>query len=182
MSIEITISKINRELISAFALLDSWFDHHEKFLFEKTSDRWSPAEILEHVMLTNHHLLMLIEKGSERARNIALQNDLTEALKDYQLENPALEEVGNPEFFSWDRPLHMKPSGSKPLNEIRKELRAQLYRCLCQLDLLCQGEGIAYRIAMSVNGLGKLDVYQYIYFLTLHVKRHLVQLEKCENV
>jgi len=30
---------------------------------------------------------------------------------------------------------------------------------------------------MNVNGLGKLDVYQFIYFLALHVRRHLQQLE-----
>jgi hypothetical protein len=30
---------------------------------------------------------------------------------------------------------------------------------------------------MNVNALGKLDVYQYIYFLALHVRRHLQQLE-----
>jgi hypothetical protein len=34
---------------------------------------------------------------------------------------------------------------------------------------------------MSVNNLGKLDVYQYIYFLSLHAERHLQQLKKIEE-
>jgi hypothetical protein len=178
MSIEITISKINRELISAFAMLDSWFDRDEGILQNKNTGRWSIADTLEHVMLTNHYLLILIEKGSKKALRAALEKDLTAMLADYRLDSAALEQVGEPGVFHWHRPEHMEPSGTRPLAEVRAELRQQLYRCLCQLDLLCHGQGIAYRMTMSVNQLGKLDVYQYIYFLALHVKRHLSQMEK----
>lgn len=31
---------------------------------------------------------------------------------------------------------------------------------------------------MTVNGLGKLDVYEYLYFLAAHGKRHVAQLER----
>jgi hypothetical protein len=178
MSIEITISKINRELISAFAVLDSWFDRSETMLRQRSSIRWCPAEILEHVMLTNHYLLILIEKGSSRALKLAQEKDLTHEVKHYQLDSVALEAIGEPGAFAWERPGHMEPTGTMPLAEVRTVLRNQLYRCLCQLDLLCGGQGAAYRISMSVNGLGKLDMYQYIYFLALHVKRHLRQLDR----
>jgi hypothetical protein len=177
-NIEMTISKINRELISAFALLDSWFDHEERFLHLKTTDRWSPADILEHVMLTNHYLLILIEKGCDRAKAIANDTDLEEALQNYQFDVQGLEEIGKHKSFAWERPSHMEPTGTRTLGEIRKELRQQLYRCLCTLDSLCRGEGILHHTTMSVNRLGKLDVYQYIYFLALHAKRHITQLEK----
>jgi hypothetical protein len=30
---------------------------------------------------------------------------------------------------------------------------------------------------MSVDELGKIDVYHYIYFLAQHAKRHLMQME-----
>lgn len=180
MSIEITISKINRELISAFAVLDSWFDRSEALLRQRSSSRWCPAEILEHVMLTNHYLLILIEKGSSKALKLAGEIDLAHEVKQYQFDSGALEAIGEPGSFAWERPEHMEPTGSRPLAEVREALRNQLYRCLCQLDMLCKGQGIAYRISMSVNGLGKLDIYQYIYFLALHVKRHLRQLETFE--
>jgi hypothetical protein len=178
MSFEIIISKINRELISAFATLDSWFDRPVEMLHERSSSRWTPAEILEHVMLTNHYLLILIEKGSKRALARANDHDLSQALTGYSLETHALESIGKHGSFSWARPEHMEPTGSKSLEEIRKELRDQLYRCLYQLELLCEGQGVTYRLTMSVNGTGKLDVYQYIYFLALHAKRHITQLEK----
>jgi hypothetical protein len=178
MSLEITISKINSELISAFAVLDSWFDRNETLLRQRCSIRWCPAEILEHVMLTNHYLLILIEKGSSKALKLAGERDLTHEVRHYQLNNAGLEEIGDPESFAWERPPHMEPEGIRPLREVREELRNQLYRCLCQLDALCKGQGIAYRISMSVNRLGKLDMYQYIYFLALHARRHIRQLEK----
>lgn len=178
MSIEITISKINRELISAFAVLDGWFDRDEALLRNRSSIRWCPAEILEHVMLTNRYLLMLIEKGSSKALKLASEKDLTQEVKQYQFDSVALDAISEPDSFSWERPEHMEPTSTQSLTEVREELRNQLYRCLCLLEMLCQGQGIAYRITMSVNSLGKLDIYQYIYFLALHVKRHLRQLEK----
>ena len=33
---------------------------------------------------------------------------------------------------------------------------------------------------MTVNDLGKIDVYQYLYFLAQHAKRHVGQMEKVE--
>lgn len=179
MSIESTISKINKALISAFAQIDSWFDEPEFILRHRLSDdSWCPAEILEHIMLTNHFLLKLIDKGSKRAISISNERDTSRELTDYNLENSLLEQVGEPGWFSWKNPAHMQPNGSKPLAEIREELRNQLYRCLCHLELLRYGQGAVYQISMSVNGLGKLDMYQYIYFVALHAKRHIIQLEK----
>jgi len=46
------------------------------------------------------------------------------------------------------------------------------------LDELSAGQGTLYRVRMSVQNLGKIDLYQWIYFLVQHQKRHLVQLEK----
>jgi hypothetical protein len=179
MSFGIIISKVNNTLISSFAVLDGWFDQSNEFLYRKPiQDEWSPAEILEHVMLTNHFLLKLIDKGSRRALEIANETDFSSNLVDYQLEAPLLQEVGQSDAFTWNHPSHMTPTGLKPLGEVRKELREQLFRCLCHLELLANGEGTTHKITMSVNGIGKMDVYQYLYFLALHIKRHLTQLEK----
>ena len=167
-------------MISSFASLDSWFDRDEKFLSERPDERWSASQILEHVMLTNQYLLILIEKGTQRAKSIAKEKDFSDQLSQYAFETSALREVGIYKSFPWENPEHMEPKGVRPLREIRKELRGQLHQCLCILDSICNGEGVLYRITMTVNNLGKLDVYQYIYFLVLHVKRHITQLEKRE--
>ena len=50
--------------------------------------------------------------------------------------------------------------------------------CLSCLDQLKNGEGVLHKTTMSVNDLGKIDVYHYIVFLVQHAKRHLVQMDK----
>jgi hypothetical protein len=178
MKIHSTILKLNRELIGTFALLDSYFDRDEKYLLAPKATEWNIAQILEHVFLTNHYLLILIEKGAHRAKALAGENDLSSFINGYELENPALSEVGIHKSFEWENIAHMEPKGDRSLREIRSGLRDQLHSCLCILDSISRGEGVLYKMTMTVNNLGKLDVYQYIYFLTLHIKRHLGQLEK----
>src|SRR5688572_12175084 len=121
--IESIIYKINRELISTFAVLDSWFDRQEEFLRRRPSSGWSIAEILEHVMLTNHFLLLLLNKGGKKAIRKAAGIDLSKALEQYTFEHPLLEEVSNPFAFQWQRPEHMEPSGKLSMHEIRDKLR-----------------------------------------------------------
>jgi hypothetical protein len=47
--------------------------------------------------------------------------------------------------------------------------------------LLSNGEGALYKTTMSVNSLGKIDVYEYIYFLAQHGRRHIGQMEAMEK-
>ena len=42
------------------------------------------------------------------------------------------------------------------------------------------GEGLLYKTTMTVNELGKINVYEYIYFLSLHAQRHVTQMKKNE--
>lgn len=47
-----------------------------------------------------------------------------------------------------------------------------------QLGRLKNGEGLLYETTMTVNDLGKLNVYEYIYFLSKHAERHIRQMEE----
>ena len=59
---------LKRELIRTFAVMDEWFDkEHPLRCYKPSSGGWSVNEVLEHVMLTNHFLLILIEKGTVKA-------------------------------------------------------------------------------------------------------------------
>ena len=75
----------------------------------------------------------------------------------------------------------MEPNGEKTLLEVRQQLKEQLQQCLGYLDALKDGEGILYKTKMSVNDLGKIDVYEYIYFLAQHGQRHITEMTKNEN-
>ena len=72
----------------------------------------------------------------------------------------------------------MEPSGEKSLKSVKTLLNEQLERCLAHLKAMPNGEGILYKTTMSVNALGKIDVYEYIYFLAQHAERHITQMEK----
>jgi len=80
--------------------------------------------------------------------------------------------IGEHNSFKWNRPEHMEPKGVLSLSEIRSNLKRQMQECLSLLDRIPNGEGVLYKAMMSVNGLGRIDVYHYIYFLVQHINRH----------
>jgi len=182
MTVEKIIATIRNELIRSISGLDGWFDEDDQLMEHKpSSGEWNVRELLEHVMLTNRFLLILIEKGSAKALKQTFSGDMNQLLENYRLENASLLEVGLHKSFEWHRPEHMAPTGKIPMCDVREEIREQLNRCLIHLELLKNGEGLLYKTTMTVNAIGKLDVYQYIYFLALHVRRHLQQLESIKE-
>ncbi|GGJ21751.1 hypothetical protein GCM10008938_04970 [Deinococcus roseus] len=138
---------------------------------------WSIAQVLEHIGLTNHFLLILIDKAAEKARKNVNQLNLQVELQNIKFDLAGLEQVGTHGAFAWIRPEHMEPSGQADLATVRRTLHSQLQRCLTHLDQLPGGEGLLYTTTMTVNGLGRLNVYEYLYFLAMHARRHLFQLE-----
>lgn len=183
MTIENIIQNLKKDLIRTFAIADEWYDKHDELhRFKPFPDQWNVAEVLEHVSLTNQYLLALIEKGCDKAlRRHNAQEKFDDRINGYTLAIPALLEIGESGSFTWHRPEHHQPQGVKPLEELRFTMRDQLFRCLFVLECLPNGEGVLHQTTMSVNGIGKLDVYQYLYFLSLHVKRHLTQMQKLEH-
>ena len=43
---------------------------------------------------------------------------------------------------------------------------------------LKNGEGLLFKTTMTVDDLGKLNVYEYIYFLSKHAEQHIQQMEE----
>ncbi len=179
MEIREIISEIRECLVTTFEKIDLWFDKDEDMMqFKPLNNGWTIAQILEHIGLTNHFLLILIDKGANKALTNSAQLDLDEELKNYVFQRDKLTEVGLHQSFTWIRPAHMEPNGEKSSAEVRQQLKEQLKQCLAYLDMLKNGEGVLYKTTMSVNNLGKIDVYQYLYFLAQHGQRHLTQMVK----
>jgi len=183
MPLEHTLLNLKLELIRTFAVVDEWFDREHPLRFHHPfPGAWNVNEVLEHIMLTNHYLLVIIDNG--RAKALRKSQELSQPLTipdDYSLGSEAMLQVGDPAAFPWQRPDHHQPAGRIGPYEVRREIRNQLDKCLITLDYLANGEGILHHTTMTVNNLGKLDVYQYLYFLALHAQRHLRQMEKNEN-
>jgi hypothetical protein len=181
MTVDSILKTVEKEAISTFSLLDGWFDEEQAVLNYRPQTRtWTVHEILEHVMLTSHYLMILIDKGCQKAIKCSQDNQDFD-WEQYTLFSKELLEIGEHKSFPWERPEHMEPKGDVPIHDVRIALRQQLMKCLTHLDTLNNGEGVFYKTSMTVNNLGKLDVYQYIYFLALHAKRHLDQLNANKN-
>lgn len=182
MNIHSQINTIRNKLIESFSEIDKWLMIESDLVnYRPKNGSWTINEIIEHVSMTNYFLLILIEKGFRKA----LKNNnglvLDDELKSYQFLNQNLEEIGKHESFSWIRPEHMEPKGDISLFEIKSKLDFQLSQCLEYLGKMPNGEGVLYKTTMTVNTLGKIDVYQYIYFLAMHIQRHLEQIQKVDN-
>ena len=138
---------------------------------------WSAAEVAEHVALTNHHLLLLVEKIADRARTRAERGELpTEAVSPTG-DLARIAERG----FRWESPEHMVPRGSATPRELARTLRGQRRRCLAPLLAMREGEGALHAISMSVVG-AKLDLYQFLTVIALHLERHAAQMERALGV
>jgi hypothetical protein len=124
--------------------------------------------------------LILIRKGAKKAKANVHNLDLQQELINYTFRKEVLDKIGVHKSFVWIRPEHMEPSGNKDMDEIRKLLRIQLDECLDILNSLSEGQGLLYRTTMTVNNLGKINVYEYIYFLAKHIERHIEQMTKTE--
>lgn len=137
---------------------------------------WTIREILEHVALTSHFLLILIDKSAAKARR-KMANTPVKPSSGTMLSDPGrLDPIGNPLAFAWHRPDHMEPTGKPSLEQITDQFNDHLLRCLHHLDALDDGAGFLHTTTMTVAGLGRLNVYEYIDFLARHAERHLQQI------
>lgn len=183
MNIALFLHELKADLRATFALVDRWFDQPASLLTYLPDDQgWTIDEILNHLGLTNHYLLILIEKGATKGLANVQGRDLPMELACYQFPREKLAAIGALHAFPWSRPEHMEPrTHPRPQPVVRQQLHDQLTQLLTCLDQLAHGEGLLYQTTMSVNGLGKLNVYEYVYFLAQHARRHLTQMQHNET-
>ncbi len=175
------IQHVKMHLKFSFDQVGQWFEKDKTILNCKPSNGgWTAQQILEHIFLTNFYLLILIEKGSKKAMRNYLNLDLNLEIKNYSFNKDKFDKVGEYGAFEWVRPEHMEPKGELNLNQIRSLISQQYHQCLNYLELMGNGEGLLCKTTMTVNELGKINVYEYIYFLSLHAQRHLAQMKNNE--
>ena len=83
--------------------------------------------------------------------------------------------------FDWIRPEHKESTCRKDDEEIIDQLISQMNCCLSQLEALKSGEGLRCNTTMTVEGLGKINVYECIYFLSKNAERHISQMQENKN-
>ncbi len=171
------ILKIQKHIIEVHAALLEWFDASQSLKTYRPIDGgWTISEVLEHVELTSHFLLKLIEKSANKSMRKAETLPTNHLISSYDLSLDRINRIGIHKSFLWTRPEHMEPKGDKQELNVKKGLVYQLNSCLTWLQILDSGQGLLHQTTMSVDGLGKLNVYEYIYFLSKHAERHLQQM------
>jgi hypothetical protein len=178
MSNEQTIRVVRDTLCAVFAQVDAWFDQPEELRrFKPASAGWSVDQVLEHITLTNRFLMLTLGKWVDIAVQRARRGD---PIPSGESDLDRLLTIGERGSFLWVRPEHMEPTGVTSSAEVRAKLRRQLGECLIQLERLGGGVGALCRVTMTVNALGKIDLYQWLFFLAQHARRHLQQLAAIE--
>ena len=179
MKIKPYIQTIQIHLLQTHASLFDWFLADDKLKHYRPKDEgWTILEILEHVALTSHFLLKLIDKGTEKALRNFKDLSVSKEADEFDFDLTKIATIGQHKSFAWIRPEHMEPTGTKNEVEIKDKLITQINRCLNQLERLKNGEGLLHKTTMTVNNLGKLNVYEYVYFLSKHAERHIQQIEE----
>ena len=182
MEIDRLLTKLRTTLHETFTAVDVWFERPASLrAFVPKDQGWTIDEVLNHIGLTSHYLLILIEKGTAKALANSQGRSLAEEMAHYYFPHEKLAAIGTLRAFPWQRPEHMEPRAHpRPLPVVRQQMSEQLIQLLGCLEQLAHGEGLLYQTTMSVNELGKLNVYEYIYFLAQHAHRHLTQMQENE--
>jgi hypothetical protein len=150
------------------------FDQSANVLHYKPADGgWTVAEILEHITLTSHFLLIVADKGCAKA----IKRAQSKPIDDSESDLDKLDAIGQKGAFAWIRPAHMEPKGAA-LPEVLATMTLQEAKCADLLDNCSNGEGSLFKVNMSVNGLRRIDLYQWIYFIAQHANRHVSQMEE----
>jgi hypothetical protein len=157
MAYQNTIARIRNGLVETFTRIDSCFDLPiDNRQYHPSADVWSIDEILEHITLTNHYLMLTLRASCRKA----LRRAQTTNIPDGESDLDRIVKISNPDAFAWIRPEHMEPTYTKSSDEVRLIMRHQYHECLVLLNSVANGEGTLHKVRMSVQNLGKLDVYE----------------------
>ena len=173
-----TLHRVTTDLTLTFDQLDTFFLLPAALrAFHPAVGEWCIDEILEHITLTNHFLMITLKQSLDKVLKRAQTRPIPEGESDLD----RIVQISDPDAFTWIRPEHMEPTRTVSSDEVRATLHRQRDECLAILAQIQNGEGSLHQVRMSVQSLGKLDMYQWMYFLVQHAKRHVVEMERIKD-
>lgn len=178
MAYENTIRRIRLELDDTFDQLNTFFDLPANLRqFQPAENEWSIDEILEHITLTSHFLLITLKQSLIKVLRRAKEQPIPSG--ESRLNH--IVRISDPDAFDWVRPEHMEPTRQISSADVRLRMTEQHNTCAAILQQIENGEGALHCVNMSVQELGKLDMYEWLYFLIQHAQRHVVEMNRiCE--
>jgi hypothetical protein len=175
MAYEKTVQRVQQALVTTFDQLDTYFEVDADLRqVHPAENEWCIDEILEHITLTSHFLMITLKQSLDKV----LRRAETQAIMDGESDLTRIDRIGDPDAFAWIRPEHMEPTRAVSSEEVRHRMNAQKEEYLAILAQIQHGEGSLHQVRMSVQALGKLDMYEWMYFLIQHAYRHTVEIER----
>jgi len=137
----------------------------KQWSFKASPDRWSPAEIVEHLALTEDFLMGII-------KDRVLKSPASNEPRDLRaMDNKVLALIAD-RTFTAKAPEAVAPAGK--FASPQKALEALLERRARTLEFLKNTPDLRAHVADSP--LGKADAYQWLLFISAHTERHTKQL------
>ena len=139
-------------------------------------ESWTPAEVLEHLRLTEAGSAALLARRLQRAREAGLG-----AETDHRSRRAAPELSA----FVIDGPPRAAPDVVRPSGDVRAaDAEAGLRASRAALDAVMQeASGLALGDVKARHiGLGEIDFYQWLLFIAEHERRHLRQLNQLRDL
>lgn len=133
--------------------------------YKASPARWSPAEIVEHLALSEEFLMNLIQ---ERVMKAPTSNEP----RDLRATDDKVLGVVADRTFTAKAPEPVQPA--RKFDSPQKALEALLERRARTLEFLKNTPDLRAHVADSP--LGKMDAYQWLLFISAHTERHTKQL------
>ncbi len=160
MTYQQTIQHVRTELITTFKQLDVLFDLEQDIRQVRPApDEWCIDEILEHITLTNHFLMITLDNSRQKV----LKRAKIQPIPNGESDLDAITVISDPNAFAWIRPEHMEPTHEKPMSEVRQIMTEQRDQCLAILEDVKSDEGALHTVRMSVQDLGSINgsIFRY---------------------
>lgn len=155
------MEKIKLHIIRSFSELNKWFGINESILnFTPSNEDWNIRKVLEHVVLCNAHLLYTFYAANDRNE---IHSDEKQNI------------IGVRGNFAWPHISRIKPEGRLEIRLLKQQLQEQFAESLQLLGRIEKED------AHKISERGKSRAAQGLLFLSLHIERHIRQMESIEK-
>lgn len=131
MSLQSKQYKINNDLISLFAIMDSWCDKNASFLNDRTVYHLTPLETIKQVLVLAHLVLSIVNDLPRKS-----DEDIADFLKFLKDPEQDLSQLIFHNFISDDFRTSLTSKFGDDTETLRDNLRDQLFNLLCLLEKL----------------------------------------------
>jgi hypothetical protein len=143
--------------------------------FRPAPDRWTIAELVEHVGAVERGSLRLFEKMLARAEQAGLRRAPSAPFEPVSV----AEHVERSRHEKYKAPEMVRPTGAVSLGDalaIMREARAALVSLRPRFE-----EYDCASLSFPHPVLGPLDLYQWLAFVGVHEQRHIAQIEAVKS-